>query len=113
MRHVRISFSFTYLYSLHDKELASNLIRQKKQPGALNSNDVTACYDRITHSMASLCLQRNGVSDEPLICIFTTIQNMEHHIRTIYGDSDDASFGCKLIRDSFCPGFALSCYHHD
>ena len=30
-----------------------------------------------------------------MICMFTTIQNMNHHIRTIYGDSE-LSFGGKL-----------------
>jgi hypothetical protein len=50
-----------------NKELTTDLLRQKKQPGALNSNDAKACYDRIVHSVASLCLQRNGVPKHPVI----------------------------------------------
>jgi hypothetical protein len=78
-----------------NKELTTDALCQKNQPGALVSNDAKACYDRIIHSVASICLQANGVPDEPLICMFTTIQNMKHHIRTIYGDSE-LSFGCKI-----------------
>jgi hypothetical protein len=68
---------------------------RKKQPGALVSNDAKAYYDRIVHSVASICLQANGIPDEPLICMLTTIQNMNHHIHTIFGDSE-LSFGGKL-----------------
>jgi hypothetical protein len=78
-----------------NKELTTDLLRQKKQPGALNSNDAKACYDRMVHSVTSICLQQMGVPQEPLICMFTTIQNLNHHIRTIYGDST-ISFGGKL-----------------
>jgi ankyrin repeat protein len=50
-----------------NKELTTNALCQKKQPGALVSNDAKACYDHIVHSVASICLQANGTPDEPLI----------------------------------------------
>ena len=78
-----------------NKVLTFDIARQRKQPLALCSNDAVACYDRIVHSVASLAMQRVGVPLEPLVCMFTTIQNLEHHIRTIYGDSD-LNFSGKL-----------------
>ena len=37
-----------------NKRLTYDIIRQKKRPGALCSNDAKSCYDRIVHSVASL-----------------------------------------------------------
>ena len=78
-----------------NKRLTFDLWRQKKRPGALCANDAKSCYDRIVHSVASLCMQRVGLPIGPIICMFTTIQNLHHHIRTIYGDSE-VSFGGDL-----------------
>ena len=55
---------------------------------ALCSNDTKACYDRIVHSIASLAMQRLGMSAEPTISMLRTIQQMDHLIRTTHGDSD-------------------------
>ena len=52
------------------------------------SNDAKSCYDRILHSIASLAMQRQGVAPENIICMFTTIQNLRHTVRTAFGDSD-------------------------
>jgi hypothetical protein len=51
------------------------------------SNDAKSCYDRIVYSVASLYMQRIGVEEPPIVCMFTTIQNLHHSIRTVYGDS--------------------------
>lgn len=56
--------------------------------GALCSNDAKSCYDRIVHSVASLCLQRVGVPIEPIKSMFYTIQQLSHQIRTVFGDSE-------------------------
>ena len=40
-------------------------------------------------------MQRMGVHQAPIVCMFTTIQNLNHYIRTIYGDSS-LSFSGKL-----------------
>ena len=76
-----------------NKRLTFDLWRQKKRPGALCANDAKSCYDRITHSVASLSMQRAGVPPGPIISMFSTIQQMSHHIRTMYGDSTQ-SFNC-------------------
>ena len=70
-----------------NKRLTFDLMRQLKRPGALCSNNAKSCYDRVVHSIASICMQRVGVPQEPIVCMFTTIQNLEHCIRTAYGDS--------------------------
>ena len=38
-------------------------------------------------------MQRVGVPQEPIVCMFTTIQNLEHRIRTAYGDSESTFSG--------------------
>jgi hypothetical protein len=70
-----------------NKVLAFDLIRQYKTPAVLCSNDAKSCYDRIIHSVASLCFQHQGVPEAPLVCMLSTLQNMTHTIRTAYGDS--------------------------
>jgi hypothetical protein len=70
-----------------NKTLTFDLWRQFKIPGALCSNDAKSCYDRIVHSVASLALQRLGVPVSPIISMFSTIQSLKHHIRTIHGVS--------------------------
>jgi hypothetical protein len=69
-----------------NKRLTLDLIRQKKRPAVMCSNDAKSCYDRIVHSVASIAMQRLGVPKEPIMCRFTTIQNLEHRIQTIYGN---------------------------
>ena len=79
-----------------NKRLTLDIIRQKKRPSAVCSNDAKSCYDRIVHSVASLAMQRVGAPVEPIVCMFTTIQNLQHRIRTVYGDSD-IGFNGKLF----------------
>ena len=52
-----------------------------------------SCYDRIVHAVASLCLQRQGISESEVVCMFSTLQNLEHTIRTAYGDSKETYGG--------------------
>jgi len=78
-----------------NKRLTFDLLRQQRRAGALCSNDAKSCYDRIVHSIASLCMRRVGMPEEPIVCMFTTIQNLKHHIRTAYGDSE-LYFGGEL-----------------
>jgi hypothetical protein len=72
-----------------NKALTFDIWRQMRQRGALCSNDAKACYDRIAHNVASLCLQRIGTKAQPIISMFETIQKLEHHVRTMYGESKD------------------------
>ena len=71
-----------------NKKLSFDLLRLKKKPGAHCANDAKGCYDRIVHSVASISMQRQNVPLGPIVCMFTTIQNLKHYIRTIYGDSE-------------------------
>ena len=78
------------------KTLYYDILRIKRQDGFLCSNDAKGCYDRITHSMASLALQRVGLSPLPITSMFTTLQQMTHHIRTGYGISK-GTYGNSLL----------------
>ena len=41
-----------------NKVLTVDLLRMRRQAGALCSNDAKSCYDRLVHWVASLCLRR-------------------------------------------------------
>jgi Endonuclease/Exonuclease/phosphatase family./Reverse transcriptase (RNA-dependent DNA polymerase). len=64
-----------------------------RQPYALVSCDLKGCYDRITHSPASLALQRVGVPQTEAVSMFTSIQRMTHKVRTGFGDSKQSYGG--------------------
>ena len=70
-----------------NKRLTFDILRQKKRPGTHLATDLLSCYDRIVHSVASLAMQQQGMPTGPIVCMFTTLQEMKHHIRTIFGDS--------------------------
>ena len=70
-----------------NKRLTYDISRQLRKPMALISNDAKSCYDRIVHAIASLSMQRVGVPTEPIVCMFTTIQQMKHYVRTVYGEA--------------------------
>jgi hypothetical protein len=78
-----------------NKRLTFDHMRQLQHPGALCASDLKSCYDRVVHAIASLSMRRVGMPSEPIICMFTTIQDLEHHVRMIYGDSKK-SFGSNL-----------------
>lgn len=73
-----------------NKRVALDLLRQRRIAGALCTNDLKSCYDRIVHSVASLSLQRQGIQKSEVTAMFSTLQGLEHHIRTSFGDSDTA-----------------------
>jgi hypothetical protein len=70
-----------------NKVLTNDILRQAKRTGAIRSNDAKACYDLIGHAQASMCMQRQGVPKAAVQCLFTTLQEATHCIRTAYGDS--------------------------
>ena len=70
--------------ALH-KRLTYDLMRQLKKAGLLCSNDAKSCYDRILHSIAALAYKRIGITTQPIDCMLTCIQDMNHHIRTSFG----------------------------
>ena len=75
-----------------DFRLTNDLLRQKRKAAFLASTDAQGCFDRIVHSIAFLCLRRAGMHKAPITSMIETIQQMTHHVRTAFGDSD-ASYG--------------------
>jgi hypothetical protein len=51
------------------------------------SNDAKSSNDLIVHSIASILMQQQNVPASACIYVFTTLQNLHHTVRTIYGDS--------------------------
>jgi len=78
-----------------NKSLTFDILRQLKRPGAICSNDAKSCYDLIGHTQASLSMQRVGVPKNIINCIFSTLQEAIHKVRTGYGDSK-AHYGGKV-----------------
>jgi hypothetical protein len=70
-----------------NKVLSFDLIQQARVDAATCSNDAKSCYDRIEHAIASIFMQHQNVPASACICIFPTLQNLHHTVRTIYGDS--------------------------
>jgi hypothetical protein len=81
-----------------NKVLTNDILRQAKRIGAICSNDAKACYDLIGHAQASLCMQRQGVPQSAVKCLFTTLQSATHSVRTAFGDSDDTYGGHGWIK---------------
>ena len=78
------------------KRLYYDALRMSRTNGFLCSNDAKACYDRILHSVASLAMQRIGMPLAPIQCLFQTLQDMKHYIKTSYGISKD-SYGATRV----------------
>jgi exonuclease III len=79
-----------------NKVLTYDVSRQRKRPMALCSNDATACYDRIVHSVASVCMQRLGVDARTCQVMFGTLQQIKHHVATAYGTSSTPYGGLEI-----------------
>ena len=70
-----------------NKRLTLDLLRQKKQAGALIVNYAKSCYDRVAHNVAILSMRRMGAPRSTVTSLFRTFQTATHNIRTAYGDS--------------------------
>jgi hypothetical protein len=66
-----------------------------KRSGAICSNDAKSCYDLIGHTQAAVSMQRVGVPKSVIKCLFSTLQNAIHRVRTGCGDSS-ASYGGEV-----------------
>ena len=73
-----------------NKRLSYDIIRQQRRPGALCSNDAKSCYDRVIHSIVALSFKRLGLPEPPVHCMLHCIQQMDYHIRTSHGDSENS-----------------------
>jgi hypothetical protein len=81
-----------------NKVLTNDIFRQAKRTGAVCSNDAKACYDLIGHTPASICMQWQGAPKTAVKCIFTTLQEAIHRVRTAFGDSDLSYGGSGWIK---------------
>jgi len=78
-----------------NKALTFDILRQLKRSGAICSNDAKSCYDLIGHTQAAISMQRVGVPKSIINCLFTTLQEAIHRVRTGFGDSK-GSYGGKV-----------------
>ena len=62
---------FTAIEHALNKRLTFDILRQQRLPAAWCANDAKSCYDRIVHSVASICMRRCGVQQEPVPSCFT------------------------------------------
>jgi hypothetical protein len=83
-----------------NKVLSFDLIRQTLMDAAMCSNDAKSCYDWIVHSIASILMQQQNVPASACIFVFTTLQNLHHKVRTIYGGSK-SGYGGNLWAVTF------------
>jgi len=70
-----------------NKCLLYDTIHFKQQPAALCSNNAKTCYDRIMPLAAVLCLCQFWGPTLAVCSMITTLYEMQHHIRTTFGDS--------------------------
>ena len=79
MRAVEVNLNWT---------LANDHIRGRRARAIIISNDAKGCFDRIVHVVAILALRRLGVPRPAIMSMIATIQEMQHYIRTAFGESD-------------------------
>ena len=70
--------------------LANDLIRGRRARAVIISNDAKGCFDRIAHVVAILALRRLGIPRPAIMSMIHTIQQMQHYIRTAFGESDQS-----------------------
>ena len=71
-----------------NKVLVTDISRQLRLPLTVTSNDAKACFDRIVLWVASLALQRIGLSSTAAFAMTNTLQSATHNIKTAYGESN-------------------------
>jgi len=72
-----------------NKALTFDTLRQLKRARSICSNDAKSCYDLIGHTQAAISMQHIGVPKNIINCLFTTLQEAIHRVRTGFGDSKD------------------------
>jgi hypothetical protein len=70
-----------------NQQLTYNSIWGRRGKAILMSNDAKGCYDRIAHVVCKLALQRLRVPKPAIDSMLETIQEMDHYIRTAFGDA--------------------------
>ena len=81
------------------KVLVFDYMRMMRRPGVCFASDLMNNYDRMSHNVGSLAMRALGVPMTAIKCLTTSIREMQHHVRTAYGDSDhhyEGSQDCPL-----------------
>ena len=61
-------------------------------------------YDLVMHAAAAMSMQWQGALDPPMVSMFSTLQGMEHSVRTAFGDSQWMFGGCgAAVRGNMPP----------
>ena len=81
-----------------NKKLLFDLAHLLQKPLTVYSNDAKSCYDRIVHSVVSLALQKMSILRALIVSMLSTIQSMNHVVRTAFGDSDSFINGKDLAK---------------
>ena len=69
------------------KRLTWDLLILQRRAAGFVSNDAKSCFDRIVHWVAIISLMRFGIQWQPLRCMFDTLMQSAHRVRTGFGDS--------------------------
>ena len=80
-----------------DQVLTLDAFLQKQISSAVTSMDADTCYDRMAHSMISLCSQCLALVVEVITSLPLTIQLMKFFLQTAFGDSTCFYGGQQLI----------------
>jgi hypothetical protein len=91
------------------KTLFYNIAMQTRIPAAIALVDVSNCYNRIAHAMASLIFQAFGVPTSVVESMLGAIENMKFFLHMGFGDS--ASFaggGISIKTQGLCQGNGVS-----
>jgi len=78
-----------------NKRLVLDIIRQTKTPAIYCANDAKSCYDRILLMVAYLTMRKFGSAEMAAKCAVSGLIQMEHRVRTVYGDSESYYGGHK------------------
>ena len=77
-----------------NRALLFDITRYKKTGLGMASVDLKSCYDRVAHAPSTLAMTGYGMPKEPIQSMYTTIQNMQYHTKTVHGVSKE-TFGGK------------------
>ncbi len=69
------------------KTLFFDIAHQARIPAAVTSDNMSSCYDRIAHAIASLVFQAFGVPKSAIDSMLGVIENMKFFLHTGLGDS--------------------------
>ena len=70
-----------------NKVLTMDLLRLRRQSGALCSNNAKSCYNRIAHNIGALSMICQGALKPAVLSMLLTLQWAKHKIRTAFGVS--------------------------